>query len=51
MGIMYDIVKKCGYYEVYIENEFYCSADDLTEAAKEVENYFKPEKEEVLVTR
>lgn len=34
----YDIVPVRGHYEVYINGEFYCSADNMTEAAKEIEN-------------
>ena len=33
-------IKSCkGYYEIYIDGEFYCSVDNLTEAAKEIELY------------
>lgn len=33
----YEIKQSHGHYEVYINGEFYCSADTATEAAKEVE--------------
>ena len=32
------IVHVNGRYEVYINGEFYCSADSVVEAAKEIEN-------------
>lgn len=34
----YKIVHVNGHYEVYIDGKFYCSADTLTEAVKEIEN-------------
>lgn len=34
----YRIFKKHGHYEVYIDGEFYCSADTMTEAIHEVVN-------------
>ena len=30
-----------GYFEVYINGEFYCSADNMREAINEVEKYRK----------
>jgi hypothetical protein len=35
----YKIVSTHGHYEVYIDGKFYCSADTMHEAAKEVEEY------------
>lgn len=35
----YKIVPKHGHYEVYIDGKFYCSADTMNEAAKEIEGY------------
>jgi hypothetical protein len=35
-----------GHYEVYVNGEFYCSADTMTEAAKELENRLAEEREE-----
>lgn len=35
----YRIVNVNGHYEVYINGEFYCSADNTIEATKEVEKY------------
>ena len=32
----YKIVHNKGHYEVYINGEFYCSADNVSEAEKEV---------------
>ena len=32
------IVHNNGHYEVYIDGKFYCSADNVVEAAKEIEN-------------
>ena len=40
MGLLYDIIKKRGLYEVYIE-------DNFRDAAREVENYFKTDKKEI----
>lgn len=37
----YNIVKYCGHYNVFINNKFYCSADTIREATKEVEEYIK----------
>lgn len=37
----YRILRKEGHYEVYIEDEFYCSADTFMEAAKEVERAYE----------
>lgn len=37
----YEIVPVCGHYEVYINGKFYCTADDLNEAAREIEDYKK----------
>ena len=35
----YDIVKDREHYVVYIEGKFFCTADKLSEAAEEVEDY------------
>ena len=35
----YDIVHKKDHYDVYINGKFYCSADTITEAAREIEEY------------
>lgn len=35
----YKIVPNHGHYEVYIDGKFYCSADTMNEAAKEIEKY------------
>ena len=43
MGLFYDIVMKQGQYEVSMNGEFYCVADDLIKAAIEVENYLEAE--------
>lgn len=34
----YNIIHVNDHYEVYIDGKFYCSADTVTEAAKEIEN-------------
>ena len=34
----YKIIHVNGHYEVYINGQFYCSADTVAEAAKELEN-------------
>lgn len=36
-----DIVDVYGHCEVYINGEFYCSADNFMEAAREVDEYEK----------
>lgn len=41
MGLFYDIISKQGHYEVLINGHFYCSADSLSEATKEVEAFFE----------
>lgn len=41
MGLFYDIIMKQGYYDVLMNGEFYCSANNLTEAAKKVEDYLE----------
>lgn len=38
---VYSISKKDDHYEVYINNKFYCSADSMSEAANELEEYLK----------
>lgn len=38
---VYSISKKDDHYEVYINGEFYCSADTIEEAANELEEYLK----------
>lgn len=35
----YKIIPKYGHCEVYIDEEFYCSADDWNEAERETEKY------------
>lgn len=37
----YKIVKSYGHYNVFINNRFYCSADSVREATKEVEEYMR----------
>ena len=37
----YKIKREREHFEVYINNRFYCSADNEKEAAKEIENYAK----------
>jgi hypothetical protein len=44
VGVLYEIVKKLDHYEVYIEDEFHCSVDNLDEAYRELKAYFKAEK-------
>lgn len=35
----FNIVHVNDHYEVYINGKFYCSADTITEAVKEIENW------------
>ena len=35
----YNIINRAGHYEVYINGDFYCSADTIIEATKEIEKY------------
>lgn len=35
----YSIVPYYGHYQVYINGHFFCSADTMSEAVKEVENF------------
>lgn len=35
----YKIIHTREHYEVYIDGKFYCSADNRTEAEKEIEEY------------
>lgn len=37
----YRIVPHYGHYQVYINGKFFCSADTIAEAVKEVESYYK----------
>lgn len=37
----YKIRPKKGHFEVYINGKFYCSADNMREAIREVEKYVK----------
>lgn len=37
----YNIVRSNGHFMVYINNKFYCTADTIREATKEVEDYMK----------
>lgn len=34
----YQIISKNGHYEVYVNGKFYCSADTIIEAARELES-------------
>lgn len=40
-GDEYRITWNGGHCEIYINGEFYCSADNMTEAANELEAYMK----------
>lgn len=33
----YQIIPVKGYYEIYVDGEFYCSADSLSEAQNEIQ--------------
>lgn len=35
----YDIIKTRDHYKVYINGEFYCTADNIVEAANEISKY------------
>lgn len=35
------IIPTRGHFEIYINGEFYCSADNMMEAVNEIENYRK----------
>ena len=35
------VVYNAGHYDIYIDGEFYCSADTLSEAREEVKNAVK----------
>ena len=35
----YEIIDVRGHYEIYINGNFYCSADTYTEAIREINNY------------
>lgn len=35
----YRIINVNGHYEIYINGKFYCSTDNMVEAAKEIELY------------
>lgn len=37
----YKITPRDGHYEIYINEQFYCSADTWNEAEKEIEEYKK----------
>ena len=39
----YEIVYCREHYEVYIKGMFYCSADTIEEASREIEKYYKEE--------
>lgn len=39
----YEILSNRGHYDVYIEGKFYCSADNMHEAVREVEEYYETE--------
>lgn len=41
MGLLYDIVRKYGCYDIYIDNEYYGFTDSFSDAAWVVEEYFK----------
>jgi hypothetical protein len=36
---MYEIVSNHGHFEIYIDGEFYCTADNYDEAEREIEEY------------
>lgn len=38
-SIDFEIIHVAGHYEVYINGDFYCSADTFSEAVSEVENW------------
>lgn len=40
----YVIKRNKEHFDVYIDNKFYCSADNEKEAAKEIEAYFSENK-------
>ena len=42
----YSIVNRKGVYYVYIDGEFYCTADSYREAEDEIEEYEKEHKED-----
>lgn len=44
MDVDYKIVRVRGHYAVYINDEFYCSADTFEEAKYEVEEYLEDNK-------
>ena len=44
-GVLWDILKKAEHYEVYIDGNFFCSADNLSEAIEEVEGYLEEEEQ------
>lgn len=46
MGILFDIVQNLGHYDAYIGGKFHCSADNLSEASKEVEMVLEEGREE-----
>ena len=37
----FNIIPNNGHFDVYIDGKFYCSADTMPEAAKEIEDYGK----------
>ena len=37
----YKIVPVCGHFEVYIDGEFYCTADNMKEVEKEIKEYIE----------
>lgn len=39
--INYKIIPNNGHYEAWINGKFYCSADTMREAIKEVQDYFE----------
>lgn len=41
IDLNYNIKQEHGHYSVYIEGQFYCSADTLVEAATDVEKYIE----------
>lgn len=49
MGLLYDIIKRHGCYEVYIENEYFGFTDNFRDAAMVVEEYFDTNEKEVLI--
>ena len=43
----HQIIPVKGYYEVYIDGEFLCTADNRSEAENEVKEYYNQRREEI----